>query len=178
VETGTTRFGSLASYRAWENKALGDPEDGEGIFAVGGHSYTTGSSNLIFAWCSSMPSASRERLRVLAEHGNYDCCVRVLDVAAFIARVKGTLVGRGLWLHCEVAYNKREEVDLDILNSQKFHFNVFQKDGSFAEDREYRLALTDVSLGNADAEYVVLTVGPCSDILQIEALPQCPVDGH
>lgn len=176
VAMGTIRFGGLAFYRAWENTVLGDPEDGEGILTVDGHAYTTGSSNPIFAWCSSMPSVSRERLRILAQHGDYDCCVRVLDLAAFIARVKGALVGRKLWLHCgEVAYNKREEVSIGMLNSQRFHFNVFQKNGSFAEDREYRLALTDLSCSYAEVDDVKLTLGPCADILRIEALPQCPV---
>ncbi len=170
--TGTLRFGSLASYRAWENNVLGDPQEGEGVLCMNGHPYTTGSSNPVFAWCASFPSISPERTSLLAQHGEYDCCVRVRDFPEFIRRVKLALVAKGLWLHCgEVAYTKGYEVRLDVLRSQPFHFNVFQKDRAFVDDREYRLALTDLNMGRADAEHVTLEIGACLDILEVTALP-------
>ncbi len=62
-------------------------------------------------------------------------------------------------------------MDKRTLNSQKFHFNVFQKDPSFAPDMEYRLSLTDTSLRPQQKNLVDLAVGDCSDILSIEELP-------
>lgn len=170
--SGALRFGSLNFYRAWENKVLGDPREGEGVLCMNGHPFTTGSSNPVFAWCASLPSISPERTRLLAQHGEYDCCVHVRDFPELIRRVKLALVAKGLWLHCgEVAYTKDDEVRLDVLRSQPFHFNVFQKDRAFIDDREYRLALTDLNMSRADAEYVTLEIGACLDILEVAALP-------
>jgi hypothetical protein len=169
--TGTLRFGSLAWYRAWENEVLGDPQEGEGVLSMKGYPYTTGSANPLFAWCASLPSISPERAHLMAQHGEYDCCVHISDFPEFIRRIKPVLVGKRLWLHCgAVAYTRGDEVSVDVLRSQSFHFNVFQKDRAFADDREYRLALTDLNMGRAEAEHVILEVGPCLDILEVVAL--------
>lgn len=171
---GSVRFGSLEYYRRWENKVLGDPNDGNGMFRMNDHPYSVQSSNNIYAFCTALPIICCDRIRVLAQHGNYSCIVRIQSIDIFIQRIRDALQplkGR-LILHCSaVNYNRGSEVDKPTLNSQRFHFNVFQKSSKFAEDKEYRLALTDYQIASVDEEFVDLKIGDCSDIMEIETLP-------
>ena len=170
---GAIRFGNLEGYRRWENAVLGDPSDGEGMFRMNGHPYTVGSSNHVYAWCASHPEIACQRLLELADYGEYDCLVRISEPRTLIQRVRTALLSldRNLLLHCSaVSYNRGSEVDKATLNSQKFHFNVFQKAPRFSEDCEYRLSLTDAGSLSQSREHIVLEVGDCSDILNIEDL--------
>lgn len=174
LAVGAMRFGSLALYREWENTILGDPNDGKGMFRMEGNQYNIGSVNPVYAWCASLPTVSADRTLLLAENGRYDCVVRVSDPLLLIHRVRSASVrtSKTLHVHCaQVSYNRGAEVDKWTLNSQKFHFNVFQKSSAFAPDLEYRLSLTDVSLCPESKPDVCLRVGDCSDIMVIENLP-------
>ncbi len=174
VTVGSMRFGGLECYRRWENAVLGDPNDGEGMFRMKGHPYNVGSSNQVYAWCAAQSDITPERVRVLASHGGYDCLVRIHQPRTLIQRVRIALLSkdRNLLLHCaEVSYNRGSEVDKATLNSQKFHFNVFQKDPRFSEDCEYRLSFTDTGLKSQLKKHIELEVGDCSDIMDIEDLP-------
>ena len=177
LKQGAMRFGSLATYREWENAALGDPNDGKGSFRMDRHTYETGSVNPVYAWCASMPSITAERLLLLAKHGMYDCVVRIHEPLLLIQRVNAALIRtKKAHLHCaEVSYNRGSEVDKQTLNSQKFHFNVFQKDSAFSSDMEYRLSLTDASFRSAPKPFVNVVVGECSDIMSIEELPNIAI---
>lgn len=177
---GAIRFGSLAYYRKWENAVLGDANDGKGMFRMNGHPYEVGSGNPVYAWCASLPTISPERINLLAEHGKYDCLVRIRQPRILIQRMRAELLAKGknLRLHCaEVSYNRGAEVDKVTLNSQKFHFNVFQKDPRFTEDKEYRVSLTDVRIRPESMCHIDLQVGECSDIMVIEELPNIGVQG-
>ena len=174
LKQGAMRFGSLATYRQWENAVLGDPNDGKGMFRMDGHPYETGSTNPVYAWCASMPTVTADRTLLIAKHGRYECVVSVHEPLLLIQRVRAALVrtNRTLLLHCaEVSYNRGAEVDKQTLNSQQFHFNVFQKDPAFGPDMEYRLSLTDASLRSDPEPFVDIVVGECSDIMSIEKLP-------
>jgi len=174
IACGLMRFGSLAFYREWENSVMGDLNDGKGMFRINGSPYSTGSVNPVYAWCASMPTITVERTLLLAKHGGYGCVVRVHKPLLLIQRVCSTLIrtNKTLHLHCaQVFYNRGAEVDMWTLNSQKFHFNVFQKDSVFAPDMEYRLSLTDVCLRPELETHMDITIGECSDILSIEELP-------
>jgi hypothetical protein len=56
-----------------------------------------------------------------------------------------------------------------------FHFNVFQKHPRFAEDKEYRVSLTDVRLKPEPSHHIDLSIGKCSDILSVESLPNAAI---
>ncbi|MDY6903286.1 MAG: hypothetical protein SWH61_01250 [Thermodesulfobacteriota bacterium] len=62
ISFGSIRFGSLKSYREWENDILGDTNDGKGMFRMMGHPYNAGSINPVYAWCTSFPSITAERI--------------------------------------------------------------------------------------------------------------------
>jgi hypothetical protein len=174
LKQGMMRFGSLATYRQWENEVLGDPNDGEGMFRMDGHPYETGSANPVYAWCASLPTITANRTLLLAKHGRYDCVVRVHESLSLIQRVRTALdrTNKALLFHCaEVSYTRGAEVDKQTLNSQKFNFNVFQKDPAFGPDMEYRLSLIDASSRPQPKPFVDVTVGKCSDIMSIEELP-------
>ena len=174
VLMGSMRFGSLESYRRWEDAVLGDPNDGKGMFRMQGHPYNIGSSNPVYAWCAAQPVITSERILILASQSRYDCLVRIQQPKILIQRVKTSLldINRNLFLHCaEVLYNRGSEVDKATLNSQKFHFNVFQKDPIFSEDCEYRLSLTDAGLKTQLKDHIDIELEDCSDIMNIEDLP-------
>ncbi len=174
LKQGTMRFRSLDTYRLWENAVLGDPNDGEGMFRMDRHPYEIGSTNSIYAWCTSMPTIKADRTLLIAKHGRYDCVVRVHEPLHLIQRVRVALVRKNktLLLHCaEVSCNRKAEVDKQTLNSQKFHFNVFQKDQRFGPDMEYRFSLTDASLQSKPEPFIEVLVGECADIMSIEELP-------
>lgn len=174
VAAGAMRFRHLDYYRQWENPALGDPTDGKGLFHMGGHPYTFGSGNEVYAWCSSLTEITPSRINSMALNSGYDCLVRISEPATLIQRANTASLATGLTLllHCaEVSYDRGNEVDKKTLNSQKSKFNVFQKALRSAEDKEYRLAFTDVSLKSIHRDYVDLQIGDCSDILSIEDLP-------
>jgi hypothetical protein len=173
LHCGSIRFGNLANYRAWENAMLGDPNDGNGMFKLNGRACRVGSVNQVFAWCSALPAITSERIMALAKHGKYDCLVRIHQPKILIERIRDSLVpDMALSIHCaEVSYNRGDEVDKVTLNSQKFHFNVFQKDRRFSDDREYRVSLTDTNLRPEVRAYIDLPIGECADIMTIEELP-------
>ena len=117
---------------------------------------------------------------LIAKHGGYNCVVRIYEPLTLIRRVHAALAkGRKtLLLHCgEVSYNRGAEVDKATLNSQKFHFNAFQKDPSFSEDMEYRFSLTDAHVRAEFKRHIDLWIGECSDIMDIEELPNQALHG-
>lgn len=173
ITNGTIRFRNLNYYRKWENPALGDPNDGEGMFCIKGHQYNIGSSNPVYAWCTSLSTISSDRILELAKHGQYDCVIIIQDPLLLIKRIKTALIKKKycLHVHCaQVIYNREAEVSKEILNAQEFHFNVFQKSSIFSGDLEYRISLTDVSLPFRHKEFIDLQIGSCCDIMSIDKL--------
>ena len=115
---------------------------------------------------------------MLAKEGEYDCLVYIRQPLVLIQRVRRILADRPLHFHCShVVYNKGFEVDQATLNSQDYQSHVFQKDPCRAEDKEYRLSLTDVSPYGEDKDAITLEIGDCSDIMDIQDLPNLTLHG-
>jgi len=174
VGDGLMRLRKLEYYRRWENELLGDPNDGEGLYHLHGHPIQTGSANDVYAWCLSLPIIEHSRLLLLAQNGGYDCMLVIHAPEKFFRKVVTFLSQhrKGFILHCGlVNYNRGEEVDKNTLNSQKFHFNVFQKAPRFKDDKEYRIAITNSTFNRLPNDHLDLLLGDCSDIMSIEALP-------
>ncbi len=177
ISKGAMRFGNLEVYRSWENKILGDENDGNGMYTMKGHQYNTGSANEVFAWCTSFPEISDKRILEIAKSNNYDCIVEInspLELFQRISRALGNEYNGDFILHCgPVSYDRGSEVDKEALNSQQFHFNVFQKGINFQGDNEYRLSITNYSLKKNYGSVVFVHIGNCSDIVEIKELPTC-----
>jgi hypothetical protein len=175
ISHGTMRFGNLEEYRKWENEVLGDINDGNGVYTMDGHQYNTGSSNEVFAWCTSLPEISNKRVLEIAQSNEYECLVDISSPLEFFRHISKALsfeYNGDFILHCgSVSYDRGSEVDKATLNSQQFHFNVFQKDTKFQDDKEYRLSITNSSLKRCYGNGVFVNIGSCSDILQIKELP-------
>ena len=177
VAYGTMRFRILEYYRHWENSVLGDPNDGISLFHLEGNPCTGDTVNPVYAWCSSLTVITPDRIQLIAQYGGYDCLVRVGEPSVLIQRAHSALLATDLMLalYCsEVTYNRGIEVNKNTLNSQKFHFNIVQKDPKFVEDKEYRLAIIDTSTKFVPKDYIDLQIGDCSDILIVEDLPTIP----
>jgi len=171
LSEGAIRFGNLDYYRRWENALLGDPNDGEGMFHMNEHPYEVGSGNPVYAWCAALPTITPQRVNLLANHGGYDCIVRIHQPGKLIQRLQ-LAKDRYFHLHCaKISYNRGTKVDKATLNSQMFHFNVFQKEARFSEDQEYRISLTDVRRRAELVPHIDLSIGECSDIMVIGELP-------
>jgi len=171
LSEGAIRFGNLDYYRRLENALLGDLNEGKGMFSMNGHPYEVGSGNPVYVWCAALPTITPQRVNLLANHGSYDCVVRIYQPEKLFQRLR-LAKDRHFHLHCaEISYNRGIEVDKVTLNSQIFHFNVFQKDARFSEDQEYRISLTDVGRRHEPVSHIDLSIGECSDIMVIEELP-------
>jgi len=181
IDSGKLRIRHLEYFRNWENKILGDANDGNSQYLVDGHPMETSSMNDVYAWCLSSPKISDSRLTLFAEQGEYDCKVAIHDPAEMFQRIKEWLVQNypKLWVHCGVIkYDRGQSVDKNTLNSKKHHYNVFQKAVSFHEDQEYRLSITNLSSETLHDEclppekkFIDLEIGNCNDIASIEVLP-------
>lgn len=173
IRKGSLRLHKLEFYRRWEKGQLGDPDDGKGLYRMGGHPMHSNSSNDIYVWCLSLPTIQRERLMLLAKDGGYDSVIVLHSPEKFFKRVHGSVskYRKHFPLHCGlVRYNRGEEVNKEILNSQKFNFNVFQKDHRFKEDMEYRMSIINATFDRLKEDYLDLLIGDCSDIISMEAL--------
>jgi hypothetical protein len=174
IQNGLLRLRPLQYYRHWENKVLGDPNDGLGLYHLDGHPIHAGSINPDYAWCLSLPEIDLSRRLLLARHGGYDSIVWIHAPEEFFRRVRDWLSAHlnGFHLHCGcVNYDRGGEVDKQTLNSQKFLFHVFQKDPKFQEDMEYRMAVTDATFTGTEQDHLDLALGDCTDIISIEDLP-------
>lgn len=174
LDSGKLRISHLDCFRNWENKILGDCNDGIGQYYVSGHPMENGSVNDVYAWCLSFPEIADGRLAIFGEQGGYDCKIVIRDPDEMFQRIKKWLVNNHpeLWIHCgAVKYDRSQVVDKATLNSQQFHFNVFQKAASFEEDREYRLSITNISFPRLHGKYIDVEIGNCRDIASIEKLP-------
>ncbi len=181
LDSGILRIRHLEYFRNWENKVLGDANDGNSQYLVDGHPMETGSMNDVYAWCMSSSSIAGSRLTLFAEQGEYDCKVVIRNPVEMFQRVKSWLVRNHpkLWIHCgAVKYDRGHEIGKNTLNSQQFHYNVFQKAESFEEDQEYRLSITSCAFGRLHDEgsppedkYIDLEIGNCCDIASVEDLP-------
>lgn len=171
---GLMRFGSLESYRTWENKELGDPNDGNGMLRISGLPHGIRSRNPEYAWCSSLTKITPARMRILADSGRYNSLVLIRDPLTLIRRVLTAIRNKQanyLLPLCALAeYDKGEEDEKAALGGLKERF-LYQKDHRFADDFEYRLLLTDARHGIQSDDHLDICVGDCSDILTIEALP-------
>ena len=172
---GDIRFGNLEEYRSWENKVLGDKNEGQGMYVMRGHEYHTGSMNPVYAWCASLPGISHGRIWDIAKSNNYDYLVEIKCARKFIERISKSLQLK-YWeksaphLHCgKVKYDRGSKVSKKTLNKQKFHFNIFQKSSTFRKDKEYRLSITG-PLGPPHKECIFLDIGNCADIITIKKL--------
>jgi hypothetical protein len=174
IKDGLLRIQNIECFKKWENKILGDHNDGEGLYHLKNHPMQMGSVHDVYAWCLSLPEISSDRINLFAKHSGYDCLVVLQNPEMLFKRIKNWFSKKlpGYWLHCGlVKYDRGKEVDKKTLNSQKFHYNVFQKAADFKEDLEYRLSVTNTTFSRLSEEYIDLLLGDCRDILSIEKLP-------
>lgn len=173
-DSGEIKLGSFTYYRKWEAEFLGDKHDGIGLFHLDDHPMQVDSANEVFIWCSSLPCISFEQKILLAKSGNYDCLVTIRDPYKFIMRIRDKLRSDhpSYPPHCgQVKYNRGHSVDKQTLNAQNFHFNVFQKAEKFADNIEYRIAITNCSNEQREEDHFKIALGNCSDIISISDFP-------
>ncbi|GAB6910093.1 conserved hypothetical protein [Desulfosarcina cetonica] len=168
-DEGCIRLSSVKFYQGLENPELGDRNEAKGMLKVDGHPMEVGSGNEVFIWCSAIPEASPKVLKRL--DASYDAIARIHDVEKFVKRIVLTakLAGYKLYPHLgKVNYNRGETVSKDVLNNQRWHYNVFQKSSDYAHQMEYRLSFTNVTFQRIDKNHLDIFLGKCNDIITIE----------
>lgn len=178
-DSGEVMLHTLEFFREGKSKALGDPNEGHGLYVHDKHPMKIGVSNevFVFAWCTSLPSITPERIRLIAKEGRYDCMLTIQDPMTLFRRMRQNLLSihPQYLMQCgNVIYDRGIAMEKDILLSKtkKFQSNVFQKDKEkFAEDVEYRVSVTNGTFTSSGCSELLLTVGDCSDIASIEELP-------
>lgn len=181
LDSGILRIRHLEYFRNWENKVLGDANDGKGQYLLKGNPMDTDSINDVYAWCLSYPEIADSRLTLFTEQGGYNCKLVIHDPEELFQRIRKWLANNRskLWVNCgAVKYDRSQEIDKETLNSQPIFFNVFQKAASFIEDHEYRLSIINCTFrclhnecSPTEGKYIDLEIGSCRDIASIEDLP-------
>lgn len=181
LDSGILRIRHLEYFRNWENKVLGDANDGKGQYRLNGAPMDTDSTNDVYAWCLSSPKIANSQLTIFAEQGGYDCKLVIHEPEELFQRIRKWLASNrpNLWVNCgTVKYDRGQEVDKETMNSQPFCFNVFQKAASFKENQEYRLSITNYTFeclheefSFPEGKYIDLEIGNCRDIASVEKLP-------
>ena len=67
----------------------------------------------------------------------------------------------------KIQYNRGDEVTKEVLNEQKWHANVFQKDSRYSHQQEYRFAFSNFTFNEIGFDHLDLVLGDCSDIIKI-----------
>lgn len=178
-DCGEIMLRTIEYFRKWENEVLGDPNEGHGLFIHDAHQMQIGShkEDFVFAWCTSLPSITPERIRLIAKEVGYDCMLTIRDPMTLFQRMRQSLLSTHpkYLMQCGyVIYERGVAVEKDILLSKtrKFQSNIFQKDKEkYADDFEYRIAVTNGTFTSSGCSELLLTVGDCTDIAFIEELP-------
>ena len=168
ISNGAIRIQSISYFHTLENRNLGDPNEGKGLFTFNGRPMQTSYGNEVFVWCTALPDTSNERLLAFSE--KYDTIIKIESVEIFLERLLRAIIKRKLPtpIHCgRVVYNRGIEVTKDVLNNQKWAFNIFQKDTYYQHQNEYRFSLTNVVFKKPIGDYIDLQMGNCSDIISI-----------
>lgn len=168
-DEGFLRLNSAYFYQTLEDPELGDRNEAKGMLKLNGHPIETSSINELFIWCSAIPEASPKILKSL--NPSYDVIVRIYNVDEFVKRIVSTAKSRNYALYPHIGrvkYNRGKEVSKDVLNNQQWHYNVFQKSSNYAHQEEYRLSFSNINFKRIEKNYLDLSLGKCSDIIEIE----------
>jgi len=162
---GEIRLNSVDYYQKLENEELGDRLEGLGELVFSNHPYSISSGNPVFIWCSALPDSDFDTLLNLDK--KYDSIIRINDPLEFSLRIFSALskiykiapphVGM-------VNYNRSVEVDKNTLNSQPWHWNLFQKRLIYSHQNEYRFTFTDLSYKADSRKPLDINIGNCEDI--------------
>lgn len=168
ISNGAIRIQSISYFHTLENRNLGDPNEGKGLFTLNGHPMRTSLGNEAFVWCTALPDTSNDSLLAFSE--KYDTIIKIESVEKFLERLKMAIYKGNLptHIHCgRVVYNRGTEITKEELNDQKWASNIFQKDTYYQHQNEYRFLLTNVVFKNPIGDYIDLQMGNCSDIISI-----------
>ncbi|GEM_PF-1902305 len=168
-DKGAVRLSAVEYYQSLEHPELGDNNEAKGVLRVDGHEMKAGSANEVYIWCAATSDAPYSKLKGL--YSSYNSILHVRDVAEFVRRILSAARDNGyrLYPHLgKVNYNRGKEVSIDVLNGQKFHYNVFQKSPTYAHQKEYRLSFTNVSRERIGNKHIDLEIGNCRDIIDVE----------
>ena len=177
LDRGEIMLHTLEYFREWENKVLGDSNEGHGLYVHDARQMQIGSVNEVFAWCTSLSSIAPERIRLIAKEGGYDCMLMIRDPMTLFQRMRQSLLSTHpkYLMQCgNVIYDRGTEVEKGVLLSKTkiFHSNVFQKDKEkYADYFEYRVSVTNGTFNSSGCKKLLLTVGDCTDIVSVEKLP-------
>jgi len=168
IENGTIRLNPLEYYQNLENDELGDSKEGLGELSSKGHPYNVSSGNKVFVWCSALPETSLSTLLDLDP--KYDSVIRATNPIELTKRIMSSLIDKGFSVcppHLgSVYYTRSDEVDMQSVQSQLWHWNVFQKRKKYTHQNEYRLVFTDISFTVEKNQPIDLEIGSCADIIQ------------
>ncbi|WP_254849600.1 hypothetical protein [Thalassotalea sp. PP2-459] len=169
IAQGNIRLSPLSYYQNLESDELGDNLEGLGELQINSHPYATSSINEIFVWCCANPETEFSRL--LSLDNAYDVIIQITNPVEFVNRISTALRDNNYrFSHPHVGrvnYNRSDEVTIDRLQEQMWHWNTFQKSASYEHQNEFRIVLSDLSFTLARGEAINLSIGNCEDIIEL-----------
>jgi hypothetical protein len=170
INNGTIYFSNIMQFINDPHYARGDINEGTHVSVRNGTPCTTHFSSLpVYIWCCTLDS---QPCRVLQTWHDKNCVIQILDTVEFAKRLLIAIgqqhpnlwplqIGPVVYTKTTGGYERTDWVDY-----------IFQKDGRYDGQKEFRFALTGKT-GEEAKEHIVLTLGSCSDIVRL-ALVQNP----
>lgn len=163
VEAGLLFLTNADVYRNDPDPERGDSTETDGTFIRKGIRCTTGHTNPIFLWCTTLESDTKT---VLASWSDCDTVVRIHNPQELAQRIVKSAKAQGvdgISFHCgKPTYDKSRG------GTNPYHWSesIYQKPERYALQKEYRFALV-ANFSMIDVERIKLYLGPCRDLISI-----------
>lgn len=166
IRNGTIYFTNIQQFAADPHSERGDPNEGRQVVIRNEVRCTAEYPMNVYVWCCTLDT---QACRVIQTWSDKNCVIQILDTVEFAKRITTALrkqhpklwplhVGPVVYTKTSGGYEKTDWAD-----------GVLQKDERYDGQKEFRFALTAQS-GDEPEDHVVLTLGPCQDIVRIDLI--------
>ena len=169
IEHGILCLTNAEVYRNDPDPERGDETETDGVFIRQGVRCTTGHTNPIFLWSTTLEANPQVLLDTWRDCDIVVCINNPKVLAEKILKTAISQNVRGVSFYAgEPLYDKGQ----GGIGAYRWAESIFQKPEKQAAQQEYRFALVgDYSM--IDVKRIKLTLGPCSDLISIVKRRQC-----
>ena len=162
IEQGILYLTNAELYRNNPDLERGDPTETDGTFIREGMRCTTGHTNPIFLWCTSL-STPESLMDTWCDCDTVVCIDNPKKMAERILKTAIAQDVKGVSCHAGTPV-----YDKDKGGTRTYHWaeSIFQKPERQSSQQEYRFALVG-EYSMIDIERIKLNLGSCSDIISI-----------
>jgi len=163
IDNGIIYFTNIEQFVNDPHYERGDSNEGLHVSIRNGISCSTRPSMPVYIWCCTLDS---QPCRILKTWEDKTSVIQILDTVKFANRITTALGSQNpnLWplKIGPVVYTKTTGGH----EASNWADHIFQKDERYDSQKEFRFALNGQT-GGPSNDHIVLTLGPCSDIIRL-----------